>query len=67
MRLMIDGESSVQSRSDPSLQKAISRAHFWFEELASGKASTIKEIGLREGVTGRYVSRLLPLHSWPQK
>lgn len=39
----------------------LARANDWFERLALGKAKSIRQIADEEGVTGRYVSRLLPL------
>lgn len=58
MRLVINGD---QSKPDSSLEKAISRGRKWFEDIALGHAGSIAEIALLEGVTARYVSRLLPL------
>jgi site-specific DNA recombinase len=49
------------SRLDPALLKAITRGRLWFEELAAGRAASIQAIADREGVTQRYVSRLLPV------
>ena len=46
---------------DPALLKAVARGHFWFEELVSGRATSIAELGRSEGVTDRYVSQLIDL------
>ena len=46
---------------DASLITAIARGTCWFEDLTSGKASSISEIAGRENVTDSYVSRLLNL------
>ena len=46
---------------DATLVKAIVRGRQWFEALARGKAGSIAEIAQAEGVTVRYVGRLLPL------
>ncbi len=46
---------------DASLIAAIARGTCWFEELTSGKASSISNIASRENVTDSYVSRLLNL------
>src|SRR6185437_2063002 len=51
----------TQKSEDASLITAIARGTCWFEDLTSGKASSISEIGRRENVTGSYVSRLLDL------
>jgi site-specific DNA recombinase len=49
------------ARRDPALLKAIARGRLWFEELAAGRAASIQAIADREGMTQRYISRLLPL------
>jgi len=49
------------SRLDAALVKAVARGRLWFEELAAGRAGSIQAIADREGMTQRYVSRLLPL------
>jgi site-specific DNA recombinase len=41
--------------------KAIARAHLWFEELISARATSLAAIASREGVTDRYVARLIRL------
>ena len=50
-----------QKSEDASLIAAIARGTCWFEELTSGKASSISNIANRECVTDSYVSRLLRL------
>jgi site-specific DNA recombinase len=50
-----------QKSEDASLIAAIARGTCWFEELTSGKASSISGIAGRENVTDSYVSRLLNL------
>jgi hypothetical protein len=50
-----------QKSEDASLIAAIARGTCWFEELTSGKASSISGIASRENVTDSYVSRLLNL------
>jgi hypothetical protein len=49
------------SRPDPALIKALVRAHQWFEQLRSGQASSIRHLALTEGLTERYVARILQL------
>jgi site-specific DNA recombinase len=61
MRLVIEGHSNNSFRADPTLVKAIARAHRWLDDLMTGRASSIAEIAAREAVTDRYVRRLLPL------
>jgi site-specific DNA recombinase len=51
----------TQQSEDASLIAAIARGTCWFEELTSGKATSISRIASRENVTDSYVSRLLNL------
>ena len=44
-----------------SLLKAIARAHQWFEELVSGRATSLAAIASRQGVTDPYIARLIRL------
>jgi site-specific DNA recombinase len=44
---------------NPALLKAVARGFVWFEVLTSAKAGSMEEIALREGVTDRYVGRLV--------
>lgn len=50
-----------QKSEDASLIAAIARGTCWFDELTSGKASSISGIASRENLTDSYVSRLLNL------
>jgi DNA invertase Pin-like site-specific DNA recombinase len=50
-----------QKNEDAPLIAAIARGTCWFEELTSGRASSISGIATREKVTDSYVSRLLNL------
>jgi site-specific DNA recombinase len=50
-----------QTNEDAPLIAAIARGTCWFEELTSGKASSISSIASRENVTDSYISRLLNL------
>jgi len=50
-----------EKTEDASLIAAIARGTCWFEELTSGKASSISSIASRENVTDSYISRLLNL------
>jgi site-specific DNA recombinase len=60
MRLVIGG--GVSSReTDPTLLKALARAHKWFNELVSGRAAFTREIAALEGVNERFVRRLIHL------
>jgi DNA invertase Pin-like site-specific DNA recombinase len=64
-RLVIEGGAAAAREPDPALVKAVARGHAWFEDLVSGRAKSIADIAEREGVTGRYVARLLDLAFLP--
>jgi site-specific DNA recombinase len=49
------------SRCNPALVKAIARGRAWFEELASGHARSLHELAKRDGITRRYIRRLVCL------
>jgi hypothetical protein len=59
VRLVVTQPS--QKSEDASLITAIARGTCWFEDLTSGKASSISSIASRENVTDSYISRLLNL------
>jgi site-specific DNA recombinase len=61
MRLIIGGADAPPRKPDAALLKAIARAHRWFEELISARATSLAAIASREGVTDRYVGRLIRL------
>jgi hypothetical protein len=46
---------------DSVLLRALARARVWFDEVASGRASSLAEIAPREGLKKRYVARLAKL------
>ena len=48
-------------RPDKSLIKALIRAHDWKEKLVSGKAPSIHALANQDGMSERYLSRLLRL------
>ncbi len=62
---MVVGES--KGKPDPTLLKAVARAHLWFDELATGKVVSIAQIERRENIDKGYVSRLLKLAFLPPK
>jgi hypothetical protein len=49
------------SRCDPALIKAIVRGRAWFEELATGRARSLQELAKRDGISRRYIRRLVNL------
>jgi site-specific DNA recombinase len=61
MRLVIGGASGSVPRIDSTILKATARAHRWFNDLVSGRSASMVEIGRREGVGKRYVSRMIRL------
>jgi site-specific DNA recombinase len=61
LRLIIGAADALPRKPDPALLKAIARAHRWFDELASGQATSLAAIATQEGVTDRYVARLIRL------
>ena len=49
------------SRWDPALIKAIARGRAWFEDLVSGRARSLQELAKRDGISRRYIRRLIGL------
>ena len=49
------------SKCDPVLIKAIARGRAWFEELATGRARSLQELAKRDGISRRYIRRLVGL------
>jgi hypothetical protein len=52
---------NVRSKCDPALVKAIARGRAWFDEFASGRVRSLQELALRDGITRRYIRRLVDL------
>src|SRR5262249_12823527 len=50
-----------RARCDLTLIKAIARGRAWLEELAAGRAGTLQDLAERDGITRRYVRRLVAL------
>jgi DNA invertase Pin-like site-specific DNA recombinase len=53
------GQQSQESRCDPALIKVIARGRAWFEELATGRARSLQDLANRDGITRRYIRRLV--------
>ena len=49
------------SRCDPALIKAIARGRAWFDELATSRARSLQELAKRDGISRRYIRRLVGL------
>jgi len=60
-RLVISGEAVTASRTDPALLRALVRGYLWFNELASGRVVSTKQIAEREGLSDSYVRHVVPL------
>jgi hypothetical protein len=60
-RLLIGGAAPPRVRIDQALLKAAARAHCWLDDLISGRVASMAVIGEREGVSKRYVSRVIRL------
>ena len=62
-KLVLPGlaQQKHSSRCDPVLIKAIVRGRAWFEELASGRARSLQELASRDGISRRYIRRLVCL------
>jgi site-specific DNA recombinase len=54
-------EPCLSRKSDPALIKAVARGRLWFEALATGRARSLHELATREGISRRYVRRLVNL------
>lgn len=52
---------TTPARPNPTLIKALTRAHAWVARLLSGQASSIRAIAQAERLSGRYVARIIPL------
>jgi site-specific DNA recombinase len=62
-KLVLPGlaQQKYSSRCDPVLIKAIARGRAWFGELASGRARSLQELAGRDGISRRYIRRLVCL------
>ena len=62
-KLVLHGlaQQNHSSRCDPALIKAIARGRAWFEELATGRARSLQELAKRDGISRRYIRRLVGL------
>ena len=61
MRLVLEWNGAVPQKPDTALVQSVARAHKWFVDLSSGRKRSISEIAEAEGLSDRYVSRLMPL------
>jgi hypothetical protein len=61
LRLIVGDHHRSAATVDLPLLKAVARAHRWFDELSTGKASSLAEIARRERLAVRYVGRVIRL------
>jgi hypothetical protein len=60
MRLIVAPESKLTlSRVEPSLLKALAKAHEWYGWILAGEATGPTSIAQRTGLNERYVSKVL--------
>jgi hypothetical protein len=62
-KIVVPGLSQQNQASyfDPALIKAIARGRAWFDELATGRARSLRNLAERDGITRRYIRRLVDL------
>ncbi|MBM3565755.1 MAG: hypothetical protein FJX42_06555 [Alphaproteobacteria bacterium] len=60
-KLVIPGEKQQGNSVDPQLCSLIAQARVWFDDLVSGKVSSIRELAKRENVHESDVSRVLQI------
>jgi DNA invertase Pin-like site-specific DNA recombinase len=60
-KLMLPGldQPNHSARRDPALIKAIARGRAWFDELATGRVLSLQALAKRDGITRRYIRRLI--------
>jgi hypothetical protein len=54
-------QQNQASNCDPALIKAIARGRAWFDELATGRVRSLQDLAERDGITRRYIRRLVGL------
>ncbi|MEA2880569.1 MAG: site-specific recombinase [Hyphomicrobiales bacterium] len=59
--IILSGSSGPETKTDPTLIKALARGFTWFEELAAGRTATVAAIARRARMTDRYVSQMIDL------
>jgi hypothetical protein len=56
-----DLDAAPRPRPDLTLIRALAKAHLWRRALLDGTAASTYDLARKEGVTERYVRKLLPL------
>jgi site-specific DNA recombinase len=54
-------QQNHSARRDSALIKAIARGCAWFEELSAGRVRSLQDLANRDGITRRYIRRLVAL------
>jgi len=60
-KLLIESPGSRVRFEDMGLCRLVAQSHLWFEQLARGEASTVREIAKREQVNEHEITRVLQL------
>jgi DNA invertase Pin-like site-specific DNA recombinase len=62
-KLILPGldQPNHSARRDPALIKAIARGRVWLDELITGRALSLQALAERDGITRRYIRRLIGL------
>jgi site-specific DNA recombinase len=61
LRLVLGDHDRSGAAVDLPLLKTVARAHSWFDVISTGKANSLAEIAVHEGLAVRYVGRVIPL------
>jgi DNA invertase Pin-like site-specific DNA recombinase len=59
MRVLIEGQRTINSIPDARLIIHLSKAHDWLMRLTTGKAKSVGEIAVQEGITISHVTRMI--------
>jgi len=59
--VLLDGQQNPTARCDPALIKAIARGRAWYDELVTCRARSLHELAKRDGISRRYIRRLVGL------
>jgi DNA invertase Pin-like site-specific DNA recombinase len=60
-KMIVDRSNRPEGLPSVSLIRAIARGHFWFEELSSGRAISMRKLAAAEGITERFVAQQMQL------
>jgi len=62
-KLILPGldQPNSRTRREPALIKALARGRAWFDELVAGRVVSLQALAQRDGITRRYIRRLVGL------